>query len=98
MAALPTCSGNPLNVVRWLSQFLLARGSMLRAGDIVMSGSIVATGFPPAGTACRFALDGLPDVRLRIPRMRRARAWTAHPDQQGGVKNVFHRCAQSIRG
>jgi len=58
--------GNPLNVVRWLSQFLLARGSMLRAGDIVMSGSIVVTRFPPAGTACRFVLDGLPAVTLRI--------------------------------
>jgi 2-oxo-3-hexenedioate decarboxylase/2-keto-4-pentenoate hydratase len=58
--------GNPLNVVRWLARALLERGSLLRAGDIVMTGSIVATRFPVAGTKCRFVLSGLPPVMLGI--------------------------------
>lgn len=58
--------GSPSNVLRWLARFLLERGSKLRAGDIVMTGSIVATRFPAAGTVCRFELNGLQPITLRI--------------------------------
>lgn len=58
--------GNPLHVVRWLAEFLLERGSMLRKGEIVLTGSITALRFPPEGTECRFQIDGLPPVDVRI--------------------------------
>lgn len=58
--------GNPLNVVRWLASFLLERGSKLRAGDVIMTGSIGPLRFPVGGTACRFEIDGLPPVGVRI--------------------------------
>jgi 2-oxo-3-hexenedioate decarboxylase/2-keto-4-pentenoate hydratase len=58
--------GNPLNVLRWLARFLLERGSKLRAGEVIMTGSIGPLRFPAPGTACRFEIDGLPPVEVRI--------------------------------
>jgi 2-keto-4-pentenoate hydratase len=58
--------GNPLNVVRWLAQFLIERGSKLRAGDVILTGSIGPLRFPAEGTACRFEIDGLAPVEVRI--------------------------------
>jgi len=58
--------GNPLHVMRWLADFLLERGSMLRKGEIIMTGSITAVCFPAVGTNCRFEIDGLPPVDVRI--------------------------------
>jgi 2-keto-4-pentenoate hydratase len=59
--------GNPLNVVRWMAEFLLERGSMLRKGQIILTGSITALRFPPERTNCRFEIDGLPPVEVRFP-------------------------------
>ncbi|MEJ2409894.1 MAG: fumarylacetoacetate hydrolase family protein [Novosphingobium sp.] len=58
--------GNPLHVVRWLADFLLERGSMLRKGEIILTGSITALRFPAEGTACSFRIDGLPPVDVQI--------------------------------
>jgi 2-keto-4-pentenoate hydratase len=58
--------GNPLHVVRWLAEFLLERGSMLRKGEIILTGSITALHFPAGGTNCRFEIDRLPPVDVRI--------------------------------
>ena len=58
--------GNPLHVVRWLAEFLLERGSMLRKGEIILTGSITALRFPAEGTDCRFEIDRLPPVNVRI--------------------------------
>ncbi len=58
--------GSPLNVLRWLARFLLERGSKLRAGDVIVTGSIGPLRFPVEGTECRFDIDGLPPVSARI--------------------------------
>lgn len=58
--------GNPLNAVRWLAGFLLDRGRKLRAGDLVMTGSIGPLRFPTSAVACRFEIEGLPPVEIRI--------------------------------
>lgn len=58
--------GNPLNVVRWMAELLLERGSMLRKGQIILTGSITALRFPSGGTDCRFEIDGLPPVDVRF--------------------------------
>ncbi|WP_170234945.1 2-keto-4-pentenoate hydratase [Croceicoccus sediminis] len=58
--------GNPLNVVRWLANFQLSRGEMLRKGQTVLTGSITALRFPERETLCRFELDGLPAVEVEI--------------------------------
>lgn len=58
--------GNPLNVVRWLAEFLLERGSMLRKGQIILTGSITTLRYPAEGTDCRFEINGLPPVDVRV--------------------------------
>lgn len=58
--------GHPLDAVAWLADHLGGRGRYLAAGMIVMTGSIVATKFPPAGVAARFALDGIGAVEMRV--------------------------------
>jgi 2-keto-4-pentenoate hydratase len=51
--------GHPFNSVMWLANHLSARGQGLRAGDIVMTGSLVSTRFPEAGESYRFTLEGV---------------------------------------
>jgi 2-keto-4-pentenoate hydratase len=51
--------GHPFHAVAWLARHLAARGSGLRAGDIVMTGSVVTTKFPDRPMAYRFDVDGL---------------------------------------
>ena len=58
--------GNPLHVVRWLAEFLRKRGSMLRRGEIILTGSIAALRCPAEGSECRFEIDGLPPVDVRV--------------------------------
>lgn len=58
--------GGPLKVLNWLADHLSARGRGLRAGDIVMTGSLVATQFPEAGSDYLFAVAGLGTVALTI--------------------------------
>ena len=58
--------GHPFEAVAWLANALAARGRALRAGDIVMTGSIVATKWPSAGDVIVVALDGLGEARLNL--------------------------------
>jgi 2-keto-4-pentenoate hydratase len=51
--------GHPFNSLLWLANHLSARGQGLRAGDIVMTGSLVSTRFPVAGESYRFTLEGV---------------------------------------
>jgi 2-keto-4-pentenoate hydratase len=57
---------HPFEVVRWLANHLRAFGSYLRAGDLVMTGSIVPTRFAKAGEHYRFELGGLPAAELWV--------------------------------
>jgi 2-keto-4-pentenoate hydratase len=57
---------HPLAVVEWLTQHLRARGAWLKAGDLVMTGSIVPTRFAKNGEQYRFELAGLSPAELWV--------------------------------
>ncbi len=57
---------HPLAVVQWLSDHLRGYGSYLRAGELVMTGSIVTTRFAKAGEHYHFELAGLPPAELWV--------------------------------
>jgi 2-keto-4-pentenoate hydratase len=58
--------GHPFHPVAWLAGHLAAQGARLRAGDIVMTGSLVTTKFPDRPSAYRFDVAGLGSVALAI--------------------------------
>jgi 2-keto-4-pentenoate hydratase len=58
--------GHPFHPVAWLAGHLAAQGARLRAGDIVMTGSLVTTKFPDQPVAYRFEVEGLGAVALAI--------------------------------
>jgi 2-oxo-3-hexenedioate decarboxylase/2-keto-4-pentenoate hydratase len=58
--------GHPFHPVAWLASHLAARGSGLRAGDIVMTGSIVTTKFPDRPASYRFDVKGLGSVDVTV--------------------------------
>lgn len=58
--------GNPLLSVVWLAEHLAASGESLRAGDIVMTGSMVTTKFPTTSGRFRFEVSGLGSVEVLV--------------------------------
>jgi 2-keto-4-pentenoate hydratase len=58
--------GHPFAPLVWLANHLAERGQALKAGDVVMTGSIVTTKFPVAGESYRFELGRLGAVEVRI--------------------------------
>lgn len=58
--------GHPFHSVAWLAAHLAETGSVLRAGEIVMTGSLVTTKFPDQDAHYRYALSGLGAVALTI--------------------------------
>jgi 2-keto-4-pentenoate hydratase len=58
--------GHPFHSVAWLAGHLADTGTALRAGDIVMTGSLVTTKFPDNASAYRYELTGLGAVELAI--------------------------------
>jgi 2-keto-4-pentenoate hydratase len=54
--------GHPFEPLAWLANHLGRRGGMLRAGDVVLTGSMAPTRFPTPGDKFRFTLAGLGDV------------------------------------
>ena len=58
--------GHPFEALAWLAGGLADRGRGLRAGDVVMTGSIVATKWPSAGDEIVVAVDGLGETLLRL--------------------------------
>jgi 2-keto-4-pentenoate hydratase len=57
---------HPFAIVQWLAEHLRSRRSHLRAGDLVMTGSVVATRFAKTGEHYRFELSGLPPAELWV--------------------------------
>ena len=57
---------HPFAIVQWLSEHLRSRQRRLRAGDLVMTGSVVATRFAKTGEHYHFELTGLPPAELRV--------------------------------
>ena len=58
--------GNPLNSVAWLASFLSEQGRPLKKGDIVMSGSTLATKFAKRGDTAVYTIEGLGKVEVII--------------------------------
>ncbi|HHX88439.1 MAG TPA: hypothetical protein GX700_01500 [Paracoccus sp.] len=58
--------GGPMQVLHWLASHLSRRGRGLRAGDVVMTGSIIATQFPEPGARYLYALEGVGSLSLSI--------------------------------
>jgi 2-keto-4-pentenoate hydratase len=56
--------GDPFVCVAWLANHLHARGQCLRAGQVVMTGSLVTTRFPTEDTAFRYELAGIGSVSV----------------------------------
>jgi len=56
--------GHPHLALRWLAEHLASRGQSLRAGQIVMTGSLVKTLWLDAGDRVKMVFDGLGEVEL----------------------------------
>ena len=58
--------GHPFAAVAWVANHLNARGSSLKAGEVVMTGSTMKTRFPVGGEKVRYTIEGLGNVALSI--------------------------------
>jgi 2-keto-4-pentenoate hydratase len=58
--------GHPFNSVAWLAAHLSARGEGLKAGQIVMTGSVMKTIFPDEAASFRFDLEGVGSVGVTV--------------------------------
>jgi len=58
--------GHPHNALAWLANHLAAQVTQLRAGEIVLTGSLVKTLWLDAGDAVTMDLSGLGSVSARF--------------------------------
>ena len=58
--------GHPFNSVAWLASQLASRGAGLKAGEIVMTGSVMKTVFPTEAARYRFDLDQIGFVEVQV--------------------------------
>jgi 2-keto-4-pentenoate hydratase len=58
--------GHPFNSVAWLATQLASRGAGLKAGQVVMTGSVMKTVFPEADASYRFDLDPIGFVEVQV--------------------------------
>jgi 2-keto-4-pentenoate hydratase len=58
--------GHPYNSVAWLATQLASRSERLKAGQIVMTGSVMKTIFPVEEANFGFGLDGIGDVSVIV--------------------------------
>ena len=58
--------GHPFAAVAWIADHLAAHGRGLLRGDVVLTGSIIASKYPYAGDLITFSVDGLGEVELRV--------------------------------
>ena len=58
--------GHPFNSVTWLASQLASRSIGLKAGEIVMTGSVMKTVFPTEGADYRFDLDQIGFVEVQV--------------------------------
>jgi len=57
---------DPLGSLAWVCNLVTERGGTLRAGDIVITGSVIKTRYPKAGDRMRYDIAGFSDVSLSI--------------------------------
>ena len=65
-AAAAEVMGNPLNSLTWLANALGRMGGKIRAGDVVMTGSISKVFRPKAGDVARASFTRLGSVSCRF--------------------------------
>lgn len=58
--------GHPFNSVAWLASHLASRRAGLKAGEIVMTGSVMKTIFPEQGARYRFDLEEIGSVEVQV--------------------------------
>ena len=58
--------GHPFNSVAWLATQLASRGTGLKAGQVVMTGSVMKTVFPNADASYRFELAPIGLVEVQV--------------------------------
>ena len=58
--------GHPFNSAAWLATQLNSRGVSLKAGQIVMTGSVMKTVFPEKAAGYRFELEGIGSVEVQV--------------------------------
>ncbi len=58
--------GSPLASLAFLANLLARQGRPLRAGELVMTGSTLATRFAASGDTARYAVEGIGSVELRV--------------------------------
>ncbi len=58
--------GHPVTALAWLANALAERGQFLRAGEIVLTGSVVETRWLARGDHVVVTLSGLGEARLRV--------------------------------
>lgn len=58
--------GHPLNALAWLANSLSARGDGLKAGELVLTGSLVETRWLKAGDRAAIQISGLGGVRVTV--------------------------------
>jgi 2-keto-4-pentenoate hydratase len=58
--------GHPFNSVAWLASHLDSRGVTLKAGQVVMTGSVMKTVFPEHDAHYRFDIEGLGFVEVQV--------------------------------
>jgi 2-keto-4-pentenoate hydratase len=58
--------GHPFNSAAWLATQLNSRGASLKAGEIVMTGSVMKTVFPEQAANYRFDLAGIGVVEVQV--------------------------------
>ena len=71
--------GHPLNALSWLADRRAAEGNPLRRGQVVMTGSLVATQYPVAGDHAVVTIDGLGQAELVVSRLTPIRPVRAEP-------------------
>jgi 2-keto-4-pentenoate hydratase len=65
--------GHPFNSVAWLATQLASRGVGLKAGQVVMTGSVMKTLFPMEDAIYRFDLEEIGRVEVRVLEQKGAR-------------------------
>ena len=58
--------GHPFNSAAWLATQLASRGVGLKAGQVVMTGSVMKTVFPEEDTGYRFEFEGIGSVEVLV--------------------------------
>jgi len=58
--------GHPFNSVAWLATQLASRGDTLKAGQVVMTGSVMKTVFPAEDATYRFELAEIGAVEVKV--------------------------------